>query len=468
MKNLVESLLAVLLVAAVAGGCGKDESSSAGAKDTANAATNKVEKAKKPKKARPQPVIDLLAPTSAVVRVNGHDITKNDFTAWENLRMQIWAVNKGLPLNVNNDEARKVRASNRMRALGELIRREMIRQYAEAEGIKADEARVKAIEKKFLKEIRGRNSKADFETAAAKFPEESREMLRRVVQLDAITDAVLDKSTTNDLHHVTAAEVTNRIEFVKKWNKEADEKNAANREKAKKAKEEILKGAYFVDVAKKYADFSPEQGDQWESVSLDELDSEDPLLHWLIKAEVGDISDPIEMDDGISIIGLKMKHEMESPEPGEPNTWDYELVRCAFYVYEKLDELDDHKDIVEDMLAMRRRRVMEELHEKLTEKVKLEFPNGQNLFYAATTPKKPGKPKKQPAKVKKPTPEKPVADDGKNVKKSSDGKSETISHISNNSTIEKSVGGASGNEEQKDSAKQARPVTAESPEGKTK
>ena len=30
----------------------------------------------------------------------------------------------------------------------------------------------------------------------------------------------------------------------------ADEKNAANREKAKKAKEEILKGAYFVDVAK--------------------------------------------------------------------------------------------------------------------------------------------------------------------------------------------------------------------------
>ena len=50
MKNLVKSLMVALLVAAVAGGCGKDESSSVAAKDAANAATNKVEKAKKPKK----------------------------------------------------------------------------------------------------------------------------------------------------------------------------------------------------------------------------------------------------------------------------------------------------------------------------------------------------------------------------------------------------------------------------------
>ena len=164
MKKIVEKIIVVFLVAAVVGGCGKDEPSST-ANGAANTATNKVETAKKPKKARPLPVIDVLAPTSVVVRVNGHDITKADFSAWENLRMQIWAINKGLPMNVNNDESRKVRASNRMRVLGELVKGEMIRQHAQKEGITADEARVRAVEKKFLKEIRGRNSKANFETA---------------------------------------------------------------------------------------------------------------------------------------------------------------------------------------------------------------------------------------------------------------------------------------------------------------
>ncbi len=467
MKKIVEKIIVVFLVAAVVGGCGKDEPSST-ANSAANTATNKVEKAKKPKKARPLPVIDGLAPTSVVVRVNGHDITKADFSAWENLRMQIWAINKGFPMNVNNDESRKVRASNRMRVLGELVKGEMIRQHAQKEGITADEARVRAVEKKFLKEIRGRNSKANFETALTKFPKESVDVLRRAIQIEAITDVVLDKSTTNDLHHVTEAEVTNRIDFVKKWNKEADEKNAANREKAKKAKEEILKGAYFVDVAKKYADFSPEQGDTWESVSLDELDSEDPLLHWLVRAEVGDISDPIEMDDGISIVGLKMKHEMENPEPGEPNIWDYELVRCAFYAYEKLDEIEDHDELVEDMLSARRRFAMEELRKKLVEKAVIEFPSGQNLFYAVTKPKKPGRPKKQPTKVRKPVAEKPASDDGKSIKNSSNSKSETVSRISNNSTIEKSAGTAGGSETQKKPAEQANPVAVEALEGKTK
>ena len=203
-------------------------------------------------------------------------------------------------------------------------------------------------------------------------------------------------------------------------------------------------------------------------MSLDELDSEDPLLHWLVRAEVGDISDPIEMDDGISIVGLKMKHEMENPEPGEPNIWDYELVRCAFYAYEKLDEIEDHDELVEDMLSARRRFAMEELRKKLVEKAVIEFPSGQNLFYAVTKPKKPGKPKKQPPKVRKPVAEKSASDDGKNIKNSSNSKSETVSRISNSSTIEKSAGAAGGSETQKKPAEQANPVAVEALEGKTK
>ena len=58
---------------------------------------------------------------------------------------------------------------------------------------------MRATEKKFLKEIRGRNSKANFETALTKFPKESVDVLRRAIQIEAITDVV----SQNNLKGVT-------------------------------------------------------------------------------------------------------------------------------------------------------------------------------------------------------------------------------------------------------------------------
>ena len=89
--------------------------------------------------------------------------------------------------------------------------------------------------------------------------------------------AVLVHSTSNDLYHVTAQEFTNRVEFVKKWNERTDATNAAVRARALQAKKEILAGAFFADVAKKYADFAPEEGETWETFHLDEFDGDDPL-----------------------------------------------------------------------------------------------------------------------------------------------------------------------------------------------
>ena len=123
---------------------------------------------------------------------------------------------------------------------------------------------------------------------------------------------------------------------------------------------------------------------------LDDFEGDDPLLKWLLSAKVGDISDPIDLDDGVSIVGLKMIYEAEPAENGKPAVMEYDLVRCCFYAYEKFEVIEDRNDLIEDMIEMRREMLMEELRKKLTESVKIEFPSGRNLFYA----------EKKPAKVK--------------------------------------------------------------------
>ena len=385
LRLCIVSLLA-LAVAFI--GCDRDKVSAPGnrpgAKGGAQSSTNDVAAVKK--KEKPLPLIDRMPETGVVVRVNGIDITKKEFANWEDLRVKIWAYAHGRPFDGKTEDVKRFKNGNRTRVIGELIKRILIREYAKTNGIDVSEERIREEEQKFLKSVK--KPKAKFESLAAKFGEESFAHLKDAVAADALAGVVIEKTSTNDLRNVTEEEITNRVEFVKKWNDEADRKNAIAREKAAKAKAEIIAGAKFVDVAAKYSEYCPEYGNAWESVRLDEFEGDDPLLKWLVGAKVGDISDPLDLDDGISIVGLKMMYEAEPAEDGKAAVMEYELVRCCFYAYEKQEVIEDRADLVEDMLELRREKAMEDLRQKLTGSVNIEFPSGRNLFYAERKPAK--------------------------------------------------------------------------------
>lgn len=370
--------------------------------DRKDAATSKdpkhLKEAAKPakKKKRPQAVIDTLASTSVIVRVNGEDITKGNFATWERMRVRAWAITKGWKPDVANAETRKFKLQNRARTLGEMVKYTLIGQHARAEGIKVEAKDIAAQERKLLRLLK--KPKASFAEVAASLGAAEGEAFARVAREDALTMAVLVHSTSNDLFHVTAQEFTNRVEFVKKWNERTDATNAIIRARALQAKKEILAGAFFADVAKKYADFAPEDGETWETFHLDEFDGDDPLGQWLARSDTGDISDPIDLDDGISIVGIKAKYESDISESNKPPVYAYEVVRCPFYAYERQDDFDgDRKAIEEDIIDSRRRLAMQELHARLTKDAKIEFPCGNNLFYPRDK-KKPKKTKAAPVK----------------------------------------------------------------------
>ena len=360
-------------------------------------AAAKAPKAKKPKK--PVAVVDSLAPTSVIVRVNGEAITKGDFTAWERTRTKVFAMAKGWKPDTKNEETKKFRLQNRGRALAELVKYALIAQYAREQGIEPDEKELLRQERMFLRIVK--KPKAAFTNVVAALGAKEGEKVRMSVRGDALTMAVLSRSTSNDLYHVSAQEFTNRLEFVKNWNKRADESNAVIRARAVQAKKEIQGGAFFADVAKKYASFAPEYGEEWETFHLDEFDGDDPLGQWLARSDTGDISDPLDLDDGISIVGIKAKYVSDVSETNKPPVYAYDVVRCPFYAYERLDDYDgDRQAIEDDIIETRRQVAIRELGERLIAKAKFEYPYGENMFYPPEKKKKgkKGKPKAPAAK----------------------------------------------------------------------
>ena len=346
---------------------------------------------------RPKIFLDTLPATSVVVRVDGQVITKSELLAWWEVRVKLFAVGRRLSMNNQGDEIKQYRNSSRDRSLAELVRNAMIASYAERNGIKPDPAREKEMERRAMAALH--KPKGSFASFAKSLGDDAGLVFTKMIHADALSEAVIATLTTNDIYRITDEEYTNQVAFIKKWNERTDATNIAVKAKASAARREILEGAKFADVAKKCADFCPEQGQMWKQVQLDDFDGGDPLGTWLASHDVGDISEPLDLEDGVSIVGIRMKYPGETEPDGTKTLDTYELVRCAFYAFERFeDHGGDKESIINDMLDARRKDLMLQLREKLEKECKIEFPNGRDLF---TPLNKKSKPKKQNLGTKK-------------------------------------------------------------------
>ena len=400
LKKLFYIALAAIFAAVftVFPGCGKDDKSPT---PSAKSGAGAGKEAKSQEKKLPKYKMDGLPADTILVMVNGRPITRGDYSAWLSLKSKAIVLSKNKKAQLTKEELAKARSDCRFRIHGELIRFECMADYAEKLGISPNAEQLEQSKKKVVALLGG--PKATYEEVVAKVGERDGKLLTKLVRQDALDRICLAKSTTNDLTKVTDKELDERIEWVKKMNATAEAKNAEVRARAAKAKQEILDGAMFADVAKKYAEISPEDGVLWDTFELGELEMDDPLARWLVTAKQGDISDPMDYEEAIQIVGVRQMYEGEAPQGLVPQT-QYELVRCAFHAYETIEEPEDREDFRKEMLAARREEAFMELGKKLMKSAEIEFPLGENIFMLQN--KKPGAAKKKkagkPAKAKAP------------------------------------------------------------------
>ena len=332
-----------------------------------------------------------LSPRDVIVRVNGKEITKRDFQVRRSLHEKVYRLHNNYELAGKNKRVR-----NHIRAIeggipDEYIRHELYRQAADAEGVAVPEKLLNSEFKKFLQHIG--KPKASKEDVAAMLGKEEFGVLMAFMR-DAIRAEILrDKLATNGYYVVSDEMVSNHLDKISRWNANAKRLNDKARTKALNFKKKVLAGADFAELGQKTAQIRPEYAKEWDSIQIMELNEDAAELRdWLKAANVGDISDPLDFDDGIAIV--KVLDKTQAPVPkGAPPAFDYSLARCTFKAYQFTQE-ETADEVRRNFRIELQNALMQKLGEKLWKAAVIEFPNGVDFF---------GKVSKTPDDVEKTT-----------------------------------------------------------------
>lgn len=364
------------------------------------------------------PINPKIKSSESIAIVNGAAIRRDDYDRWIVLRARDFCVANGLDLQKRSEKLDQYIWSTRDVALTDMIRRELIRQECEKKPIVVSNKVLVATQRRFMKRIR--RPKESFEEYVKELPEDQGEELRKQVFCDARDEVFLKNWATNDIEHVSAVEVSNRISFVQKYNKEIEELNADSKRRAAAAKAEILAGASFCQVATNRADIFIDQAELWDIAEIGEFEPEEDIFKFLTTAKQGDISDPLDFDDGIGLVGVLLK-EKEEQDDGTGSEL-FTLVRCMFNGYDPIEESDDFETVRRSLLEDRVKAAREALVTELFKSAKIEFPFGKKLFAkkkakGANKPKKkqPAQKKKKSGRLPSPGKAKPVPDQAKPV-----------------------------------------------------
>ena len=329
--------------------------------------------------------IDQMAPSDVFAVVNGRKLTKQDYLDYRVLAESLYRVKKGLPASGDNQDVSRYMRMIERTLPSELISRQLMLDGAEKAGVLATAEDRENAGNELLFSL-----KRPFKSVnalARKIGPDAGKLLLKVVGETAQIDAFRRQSATNDIMTVSESEIKMVQDRLVQWNANADRLNAKSRKKAMRFREAALKpGADFEKLTHQHAKVSPEFGKFWESFQLGELDDGEPLKLWLATAKEGDLSEPIDLDDGIAIVKLLKK--TVSRIPGESTVViDFDLARCTFRAYQHLKE-QTAEELATDIRNGKIREAQKELGTKLWEAAVFEYPHGEQFFPSPEEPKK--------------------------------------------------------------------------------
>lgn len=321
--------------------------------------------------------ITELADDDPVLYVNGEKISRRNFEALTRLHECIWRISTGQPFDATEEEMADYRIKAGPSIMLQLIHHELFRQYAREIAAVPSAEQVRAAGEAMLRALRRKNATID--SLADAIGGDAGELFRKAPYVDA-QDALLRQSvTTNDLDHVSEAEIQERLAFVAKFDANAEKLNAKARERLAEAKKRILAGADFAAEARNIADVvNPQYGEEWGRFEIQEFPSNEELHKWLLTAQPGDISDPVDLDDGLAIVKVVERGKGEAPDGVEPPD-AFTLVRCTTKAFEKM-RFQDRAEMTQQLLLWKREDAQRTLGTMLTDRAVIEYPNGTNLF----------------------------------------------------------------------------------------
>lgn len=319
-----------------------------------------------------------LKPSDVIIKVNGSEITRKDFDAMQAMYDAIVRMKWNLPLTGPNERSARFVKNREQKTPEELFRRELFRQEAERLKMVVDEySRSNAFAR--IKNNLRRPKAGSVESLANEIGGDAGKMFLKCFKSDLLDESLRRFSVTNWTYAVSDAEIAQRINEVEAFNTRTVASNDLQRSKALKLREKALAGEDFAKLAREYAQVDPSSGSEWQTVDINEIAPEEELRQWLdTKPSEGDISFPINLDDGLAII--KVAHRSIIPADDYfDETTEFTLVRITLFAYEFLP-VEDENQTRQTLEQEHREKAQKELFNRLYRAAVVEFPNGVDFF----------------------------------------------------------------------------------------
>lgn len=146
----------------------------------------------------------------------------------------------------------------------------------------------------------------------------------------------------------------------------------------------------FVEAGQKYAQVNPESVVEGEDFDDEDFVPENDeykksladLKKWVYEAEIGEVSGPWEMEDGLSIVKLLTRSGGGTGGDDEPD--EVKLARITFVMLEPEPEPRTREFVRESLLKWKAGKAQEEMFKKLHSDMKLEYPLGTNFIFTVS------------------------------------------------------------------------------------
>ena len=320
-------------------------------------------------------LISQMASDDVLYFVNGEKITKADYSVELKILEGLYKLQRGKEA-ATSKAGKKFLGSLRKNIPSQLVQRKLYVQAATESGVQPSAGAEAAFREKFIKTLPRRPKGNEIEKTMG--PEAYARLERKFAE-DALIDAYRAHYWTNSYLTVSEEAISNKWEEVQRVNAKADKLNTKMRAKALEFRQKVMEGGDFGELTLKYAKVHPEYGTNWTSAVLSEFTPEEDIYKWLINAKDGDISEPLEMDDGLAIVKVISRHNADLPKGFKPED-EYTMVRCTFYIYNKFVEETSPETIRQAFLDEQLQKAHGELGKILWDKAVIELPNGEDFF----------------------------------------------------------------------------------------
>lgn len=312
-----------------------------------------------------------MKPEDVIVRVNGRSISKRDYTAYDALQRRLFVMKGG----ESGDVGRYV-AANEQAFLLDLFNRELLRQAAESAGVTVSASNRVLREKRVLEVVKRPNS--TLAKVAEELGADAGRMFLSMFEGDALTEALCHHDASNGVIRVAEKEIDAYLKHIRTYNRRVRDSNRRSLRRARRARKEILDGGNFAAVTERCADLAKGDGKKWITAQTEDFPEGSGLRTWLEKAKVGDISGPVQLEDGIAIVGLLSKYQGEFPGI-KKDVWIHKLVRCTFTAWD-YSPVPSRAEARKTLEGMSMGKLQMAALQRSMDAAVVEYPHGTNLF----------------------------------------------------------------------------------------